>query len=47
MQMKFLSDFHETLEVVTNGVPELAENVIDAQRVTSKEAKKKNCKVAH
>lgn len=33
--------------MVTNGVLELAENAIDAPRVTNKEAKKKDCKVAY
>ena len=46
-QMKSLFDFHGTLKVVTNGVPELAENAIDAHRVTNKEAKKKVYKVRY
>lgn len=46
-QMKSLFGFHETLEVITNGIPELAENATDAQRVANKEAKKKDCKVAY
>lgn len=45
--MQFLFGFHETLEVVTNGVLELAKNAIDAHKVTSKESKKKDCKVAY
>ena len=45
--MQYMFGFHETLEVVTNGVPELTENTIVAQRVPNKEAKKKNCKVAY
>lgn len=44
--MKSLSEFHETLEVVTNGVHELYENAKDAQRVANKEVKKKECKFA-
>ena len=45
--MQSLFDFHETLEVVTNVVPELSKNATDAQRVANKEAKKKDCKVAY
>lgn len=41
-QMQSLFDFYEILEVATNGIPELAENAINAQRVTNKEAKKKD-----
>lgn len=33
--------------MVTNGVPELGENAIDAQRAANKEANKKDCKVAY
>ncbi|XP_050920350.1 uncharacterized protein LOC127137984 [Lathyrus oleraceus] len=40
-QMKSLFEFHETLEVVNNDVSKLVENATDAQRVTNKEAKKK------
>ncbi|XP_050914627.1 uncharacterized protein LOC127129501 [Lathyrus oleraceus] len=43
-QMQSLFGFHEILEVVTNGIPELTENAIDAQRVANNEAKKKHCK---
>ena len=43
MQSLFL--FHETLEVVTNGAPELVENATDAQRVAKKGAQKKDYKV--
>ena len=39
--MKFLFIFHESLEVVTNGFLELAENATDAQRVANNKAKKK------
>ena len=35
---------HETLEVVTNEVHVLAANATDAQRVSHKDAKKKDCK---
>lgn len=38
--------FSRKLEVVTNGVPEVSENTNDAQRVTHKDAKKKDCKAA-
>ncbi|XP_050875317.1 uncharacterized protein LOC127078950 [Lathyrus oleraceus] len=44
--MQYLFGFHEILEVVTNGVSELAENTTDAQRVANKEAKKKDNKIA-
>ena len=40
--MQSLFDFHEILEGVTNGVPGLGENAIDAQKVTDKEAKEKD-----
>lgn len=30
--------FYETLEVITNGVPKLANNANNAQRITHKEA---------
>lgn len=42
--MKALFGFSETLEVVTNGVHVLAANATDAQRVSHKDAKKKDCK---
>lgn len=45
--MQSLFGFHETLEVVTNGVSELAKNATDAQRVTSKKANKKDCKAPY
>lgn len=45
--MQSLSDFYETQEMVTNGIPELVENATDARRVTHKEAKKKDCKAAY
>ncbi|XP_050876469.1 uncharacterized protein LOC127080179 [Lathyrus oleraceus] len=45
--MQSLFGFHETQEVVTNDVPELAENATDAQRVMHKEAKKKDCKAGY
>lgn len=45
-QMPSLFDFYETLEVITNGDHELAQNASYAQRVTHKDAKKKDCKVA-
>lgn len=38
--------FSRNLEVVTNGVTEVSENANDAQRVTHKDAKKKDCKAA-
>ena len=43
--MQTLFCFQETLEVVTNGIHELAQNENDAQRVTHKDVKKKDCKV--
>lgn len=42
--MQSLFDFHETLEVVTNGVHMLAANATDAQRVSHEDPKKKDCK---
>ena len=42
--MKFLFGFHETLEVFINGVLEPAENATDAQRISHKNTKKKECK---
>ncbi|XP_050915601.1 uncharacterized protein LOC127130675 [Lathyrus oleraceus] len=39
-----LFGFHETFEVVTNGIHMLAINAIDAQRVNHRDAKKKDCK---
>lgn len=45
-QMSSLFGFYETLEVVIGGVPELAHNVNDTQRIIHKDAKKKDCKVA-
>lgn len=44
--MQSLFGFHETLEVVTNSVPEFANNANDDKRITHKEAKKKDRKVA-
>ena len=44
--MQSLFGFHETLEVVTNGVPALGEDATDAQRTAHKHAKKKDCKAA-
>lgn len=44
--MHLLFGFCETLEVVTNDVPELVQKANDGQRVTHKDAKKKDCKVA-
>lgn len=41
--MQSLFGFHETLEVVTNGIFVLAANATDAQRVSHKDAKKKDC----
>ncbi|CAL5198322.1 unnamed protein product [Lathyrus oleraceus] len=43
-QMQSLFDFHETLEVVTNGVLAVSEDAIDAQGTAYKDAKKKDCK---
>lgn len=45
--MKSLFDFHETLEMVTNGILEIAENATDAQKVSNNEAKKKDYKVTY
>ena len=45
--MQSLFGFHETLEVVTNGVPALAANASDAQKTEHNEAKKKDCKAAY
>ncbi|XP_050915029.1 uncharacterized protein LOC127129981 [Lathyrus oleraceus] len=42
-QMQSLFDFHETLEVVTISVHVLAANATDAQRVSYKDSKKKDC----
>ncbi|XP_058783879.1 uncharacterized protein LOC131658624 [Vicia villosa] len=46
-QMKSLFDFHETLELVTDGVPVLAANASGAQKTSHNEVKKKDCKVAY
>ena len=42
--MQSLFGFHDTLEVVTNGVPAVGEDSTDALRTTHKDAKKKDCK---
>ncbi|XP_050907572.1 uncharacterized protein LOC127120995 [Lathyrus oleraceus] len=42
--MQSLFGFHETLKVVTNGVPAVGEDSTDAQRNAHKDAKKKDCK---
>lgn len=39
--MKSLFSFQETLEVITNGVPQLAHNANDTQRINQKDVKKK------
>lgn len=44
--MQSLFCFHEILEVAINGVPELTNSANNAQRITHKETKKKDCKVA-
>ena len=46
IQMKSLFGLQDTLEVVTNGVTELAENATEAQRVLHKDLKKKECKAS-
>ncbi|CAL5183492.1 unnamed protein product [Lathyrus oleraceus] len=43
-KMKFFFGFQETLEAVTNGIPELAHNTNDAQRINHNDAKKKDHK---
>lgn len=43
--MQSLFGFHETLEVVTNGRPELYHNANGVQRIVHKDDKKKDCKV--
>lgn len=45
-QMKSLFDFQEIFEVVTNGVPDLTHNAIEAHRTTHRTWWKKNCKTA-
>lgn len=42
--MKSLFGFQETFEVVINGVPELVAHATEAQRMSHKYAKKKDCK---
>jgi len=45
-QMKSLFGLQDTLEVVTNGVAELAENAAESQRVLHRDLKKKDCKAS-
>ena len=45
-QMKSLFGLQYTLEVVTNGIAELAENAIEAQRVLHRDLKKKDSKAS-
>lgn len=45
--MKSFFDFQETLEVVTNGVAELAVNATEAQRTSHKGARKKDFKASY
>jgi len=42
--MKSLFSFRETLEVITDGVVELAENAIKAQRILQRDSKKNDYK---
>src|SRR4051812_9918801 len=46
-QMQSLFGFHETLEVVTEGVLAMAANASYAQKIAHNEAKKKDCKAAY
>ena len=39
--------FHETLEVVTDGVPALAADATEAHKKAHNEVKKKDCKAAY
>ncbi|XP_073103304.1 uncharacterized protein [Elaeis guineensis] len=45
--MRVLFDYHELLDIVKNGVADLAENATDAQKNTHRESKKKNKKALH
>ena len=45
--MQSLFGFHETLEVVTDGVPALAANATDEQKKAHNKVKKKDCKAAY
>lgn len=45
--MKSLFDFHETLELVNNDIPEFVDNATNAQRVIHKDAKKNDFKVPY
>ena len=45
--MKSLFGFHDTLEVVTNGVQDLQANATEAQRTTHRDLKKKDCKAMY
>jgi len=44
--MKSLFGLQDTLEVVTNGVAELAENATEAQQVLHRDSKKESCKAS-
>ena len=46
-QMQSLFGFHETLKVVTGGVPALVADATEAQKKAHNEVKKKDCKDAY
>ena len=47
VQTRVIFDYHKLLDVVENGVVDLAKNTTDAQKNTHHESKKKNKKALH